>query len=312
MKKILAAILTFFCLSFPAHKASAAEKIGKVDLGLVFSLHPQMALFDFDRMGFFKIPLGLSAEEFAQRLQELKNQPIPPQFATREEEVKSAMNAIDRKKAGLHEKLQGASLEVGKKVEVELDQLAKEHLDLRNQLLDLEYQKNCPDLTEPDETRKILAEVEAEVMKQVAETAKKKGYDLVLNNSITVPMNYPINYDAGTLYGIGVPGIDYSLFYAFLANRDHVLPSDENPESRNLINWLELINFPRALNMLPIKPYPLVLHGGEDFSAEVIAAIYQAKNIDKKVTDTLCSILAIIKKHDEKLDVRIESIVAPK
>jgi hypothetical protein len=64
--------------------------------------------------------------------------------------------------------------------------------------------------------------------------------------------------------------------------------------------------------MLPIKPYPLVLHGGEDFSTEVILAIYQSHGIEKKVTDTVSSILAIIKKHDEKLDVRIESIVAPK
>ena len=53
---------------------SAAEmRVGTIDLTLAVSLHPRMALFDFDRMGFYKVEPGLSQEAFDKAVLGLKN-----------------------------------------------------------------------------------------------------------------------------------------------------------------------------------------------------------------------------------------------
>ncbi|MFZ5950465.1 MAG: hypothetical protein ACOYXC_07155 [Candidatus Rifleibacteriota bacterium] len=290
----------------------AAAKIGKVDLGLVVSIHPEMALFDFSRMGFFKVPPGLSADDFAIAVQQLKDRPISTDLQDQRQKLESDIRIIDREKSVLMEKLAGLSAEEGEKVSIDLNNLARKQEQLFGKISDLEYQQNCPDLTSPEETRARLAAIEKQVISELEKMAAEKGYEIVFNSSITVPFNYPKRYRSGSQYGIGVPGLDYSLFYSFLANRDHVLPSDDTPESRRLINWLELINFPEALNLLPLKPYPLVLQGGEDISAGLIERIYRIHRVEEKVITTVLSITSIIKKHEEKFDTDIESIVGPR
>ncbi|MEW6708764.1 MAG: hypothetical protein AB1403_02990 [Candidatus Riflebacteria bacterium] len=289
-----------------------AAKIGRIDLGLVVSIHPEMALFDFSRMGFFKVPLGLSAEDFSIAVQQLKERPVSADLAEQRKKVESEIRVIDREKSALMDKLAGLTMEEGSKVAIDLEILTKKQEELFGKISDIEYQQNCPDLTSPDETRARLAAIEKQVIGELEKMAAEKGYEIVFNSSITVPFNYPKRYRSGSQYGIGVPGLDYSLFYSFLANRDHVLPSDDTPESRRLINWLELINYPEALNLLPLKPYPLVLHGGEDISAGLIERIYRIHGVEEKVISTVLSITGIIRKHEEKFDTDIESIVAPK
>lgn len=303
--------LVIFSLGLCAAQAQTI-KIGKVDLGLVISIHPHMSLFDFDRMGFFKISAGLTQAEFQQKLEQLRSAPVDRKLAADQQRMIQQIRDLDKKKAGLLEAMVGVSSEQGRKIEAQLKELAAAEKSLRDGLHDIEYQQNCPDLTPPEQTRKRLDSIENEVLAELGKLVKEKGYDLVLNSSITVPFNYRQRYKSGALFGLGVPGVDFSLFYAFLANKEHVLPTDENPESRNLINWLELINHPDALSMLPLKPYPLVLAGGDDLSNELVARIYRRHNIDEKVLDSVMSILGIIRQHDEKFDTDLESLVAPK
>ncbi len=289
-----------------------AAKIGKVDLGLVVSIHPEMALFDFSRMGFFKVPLGLSADDFAIAVQQLKDRPVSSDLQDQRQKLEAEIRTIDREKSVLMNKLAGLSVEDGNRVADDLKNLAKKQEELFGRISDIEYQQNCPDLTSPDETRVRLAAIEKQVIDELEKMAAEKGFEIVFNSSITVPFNYPKRYRSGSQYGIGVPGLDYSLFYSFLANRDHVLPSDDTPESRRLINWLELINYPEALNLLPLKPYPLILRGGEDISAGLIERIYRIHGIEEKVITTVMSIAGIIKNHEENFDTDIESFVAPR
>ena len=311
-KRIFLLLICFLSLTAFTDAAENKIKIGKVDLGLLVSLHPKMALFDFDRMGFFKLPAGLSQEEFEAQLAELKSAPGSADFENQRQQIRQEISRIERTKAELLEKFSGASTEFGAKIERDLIYLSKEYLALEGRLADVDYQENCRDLTSPSETRKILDEIESQVMTQIKNLARDKGYELIFNSSITVPFNYPVRYQSGNFYGLGVPGIDYSLFYSFLANRDHALKTDEIPQSRNLINWLELINYPPALNLLPLKPYPIVLSGGDDLTIELIRNIYAEFKIDSKVVDTLTSVLEIVLKHDKRFDTNLESLVGPK
>ena len=311
-KRIFFLMICVFCISSLAFAASDQIKIGKVDLGLAVSLHPRMALFDFDRMGFFRIPAGLTREEFDQKLSELKNAPVPAAFEAQRQQIRLEISRLDRTRSELFEMLSRASAGAIAKVESDLKGISKEHMKLENLLADLDYQENCRDLTSPAETRKILDEIESQVMVHLENLSREKGYGLVLNNSITVPFNYPQKYKSGNLYGLGVPGIDFSLFYSFLANREHLILSDETPQSRQLINWLELIHYPPALNLLPIKPYPLVISGGDDLTLDLIKRIYTELKVDSKVIDTLNSVLEIVMKHDQKFDSNLESLVGPK
>jgi hypothetical protein len=91
-----------------------------------------------------------------------------------------------------------------------------------------------------------------------------------------------------------------------------VLDSDENPNSRNLINWLELVRYPDAMNLLPLKPYPVVLKGGDDISSALVERIYKKHQVSAKVIESVHSILAIVKDHDRRFDSDLESLVVPK
>lgn len=312
MKKACGMLFILVSLITSSLVQCAVPKIGTVNLALVVSLHPQMSLFDFDRMGFFKIPPGLSKDEFNQRLNQLKNAPASPEFDKIILDCQNGISRLDKEKRELLEKRSNQDPEDISKITSELNRVVQESEKFRNTILDIEYQRICPDLTSPKNTRKILNKIETEVMTEIKKLARDNAYSLILNASVTAPSNYPEKYSSGEMYGLGVPGIDYSLFYAFLANKDHALPGDDTPESRKLINWLELTHSPNALNMLPIRPYPLVLEGGEDLSGKIVEAIYKKHMVDTKVLKAVMSVLDIFNQHAKTYDTKIESLVSPK
>ena len=307
---------TIFCLLviltliffFPLNLNGA--NIAKVNLGLAISLHPEMSLFDFDRMGFFKVKPGLSNKEFQARVQDLKQAADTSKVEAKIKNLQNQLMEIDEQKARiLNNPISDANNETEQIKEIR--KLNDKTENILKKIDDLNYQISCSDLTSPTETRKRLNKIEKETLATLRQIAKEKKYQIVLNNSITVPFNYPLKYESGEQYGLGVPGIDYSLFYSFLANREHLLPSDETPESRKIINWLELAQSPRALEMLPLKPYPLVLSGGVDLTSELVTRIYQKYKIDEKVTNTVKSILDLIEQHNQNYDTEIDKIIAP-
>ncbi|MGM0598873.1 MAG: hypothetical protein ACQETH_03540 [Candidatus Rifleibacteriota bacterium] len=311
MKKIKIFFLVCFIvqfLFFPSSLKSA--DIAKVNLGLAISLHPKMSLFDFDRMGFFKVQTGLSNEEFQTEVQQLKKTANSSKLEDEINELQNQLIKIDTKKGRImNEPALDSNAEI-KRIE-KLRELNSKTDKVLKEIDEIKYQQSCPELTNPEKTREILNKIEQETLSTLKQISAKKGYEIVLNSSITVPFNYPLKYVSGEQYGLGVPGIDYSLFYSFLANRDHILPSDEIPESRKLINWLELVHSPDSLDMLPLKPYPLVLSGGDDLTTELVTNIYQKYEIDEKVISAVESVLDLIERHNLNYDTEIDKIMAP-
>lgn len=266
-------------------------KIGTIDLSLAASLHPRMALFDFDRMGFYKVEPGLSQEAFQEALLKLKTASVTVEITEQRLEAEKQLVKLDRQRAELSARISEPFLSDISALQQEIDQIVGEEKRLRNHLSDISHAVACPDLTDPATTREILSRIESEILAKVNAIASKDDYALVLNTTVPVPYGYPVRYQSGEIFGQGVPGINFSLFYAFLAKANLVHPLDETPPSRELINWLELTRFPDAVNLLPIRPYPLVLSGGHSILPEVIKQIYADYQIDPEVFKVVDSVI---------------------
>lgn len=281
-------LLSVFC--FCALSAEAM-RVARIDLSVAVSLHPRMSLFDFDRMGFFKIEPGLTQEEFEAAIAKLKNSEESLAALEEREELEKKLAELDRKKSYLVAALSDPSSDGYTTARADLETIAGEEKELRDRMEDLSYMASCPDLTDPATTRKFLDEIETEVLAAVNAVASEKKFDLVLNASVPVPFGYPVRYRSGAMFGQGIPGIDYSMFYAFLGRTNLAHPLDETPPSRDLINWLELTRFPEVVNLLPVKPYPIVLSGGECILSEVLGKIYVAHKIAPEVFKVVDSVI---------------------
>lgn len=299
-------IIVFIFLLFSICSVSASEKVAVADLSMLVSLHPQMALFDFERLGFYRLPLGLSEEEWKKRLVAAKR--ISPK---RYKQLKEAKATAEKKLQDINEKIRkivnfplGNGIEFQTKTE-KLKKLANQENQIRTTVKECDYQIACPELTSLKETRKILNNIEKEVIQTVKSVCKKKGYSLVLNASIPVPYGFPVKYETSEMFGVGLPGIDTHLLYSFISNVDHVLPSDKTPASIKMIHWLELTNYPECQNYLPIRPYPLVLSGGTHVEKEVIREIYNKYHIDKKVIKAACEVIDSINEHRANFQTEI-------
>ena len=44
-------------------------------------------------------------------------------------------------------------------------------------------------------------------------------------------------------------------------------------------DWLSMVSRPEAQDVLPVKPWPLVMKGGEDFLPDALKEIYEVNNI---------------------------------
>ncbi len=276
----------------------AAAGVATIDLSMAVSLHPRMSLFDFDRMGFFKVEPGLPREAFDEAVAKLKNSASATTALEELQQLQQQLTELDRRKSmqiALFSSTITAEREAAQK---ELELISVEEERLRGLISDSELAAACPDLTDPATTRRYLAEIEAEILAAVRKVAAEGSYTLVLNTTVPVPYGYPVRYQAGEMFGQGIPGINFSLFYAFLAKEHLAHPSDSAPPSRELINWLELTRFPDAVNLLPIRPYPLVLSGGECILARVMKIVYDNHKVDSEVFKVVESVIHKIDEMD--------------
>ena len=289
MRPIMILLMLFLLLQLPT--VAGELRVGAIDLAMAASLHPRLALFDFDRMGFYKVDMGLTQEDFAAAVSALKSTPAVLEKGEELRRLEGKLRDIDREKSLLLADFSGLQPVNPAEAQNALNVLAAEEARLNAELADLRFAVACPELTDPAATRQILDEIEREILATVRAVAASGSYDLILNSSIPVPYGYPVRYQAGEMYGQGIPGINASLFYAFLAKNNLAHPLDETPPSRELINWLELTHFPDAVNLLPMRPYPLVLSGAENILSPVMQQIYASHQIKPEVFKVVDSVI---------------------
>lgn len=292
--------LIFFLLILSVSPSPASESgIAKIDLSLAVSLHPQMSLFDFDRMGFYKVQPGLNESEFSQALDKLMHSPEVDQAIKTRNDLEKSILALEQNRAQLAAQLEGADQQHGENINRQIQELVEKQEKLRNDVADLNYQIQCPDLTSPAATREILEQIEKEITDAIAKVAAQQNHNVVLNTAVPYATGYPLKYHSGAMFGQGVPGINSHIFYSFLATARTERSVHEVPPSRNIINWLELTSFPESVNLLPIKPYPLVLHGGRSILSDVIKIVYEQHQVPAEIFQTVDSVIHKIEKDRE-------------
>ena len=293
MKKLKVYIALSFML-FVSHIVFAinASDVATIDLSLALCLHPKMSLFDFERIGFYKVELGLTEEEFEARIEELRTS-----APDRTEEL----NVLEKELDALYEERETFSEYYVNSTEEKLKKLEQLRLasktrekELNDKILEIKHQSENFDLTTPKETLVIIEQIEKEIFEAIKQVAEEEKFSLVLNNTVPYPGIFKKNYVCGEIYGQGIPGINFMLFYSFLAMNKLDTPFDEYPPSRDLINWLELTRFPKAVNLLPMKPYPLVLSGGKSILSSVVKKIYNKYNIKPAVYNVVDSVITKI------------------
>lgn len=290
MNRLLLTFAMLLLSLFPAF-LQAKDTIAKIDLSLAMSLHPQMSLFDFDRMGFFKVKQNLDEQQFSQAIADLKTSPNSNKSLELVKAYESEIAAIEQERAAVSAKLYEVSQQQGELLAKQVEDLAARQETLRTKISDVNYQLECPELTSPDETRQRLQQIELEVLAAVEKVAKEGDYSVVLNTSTPYLTGYPDRYQSGPMFGQGVPGINNHIFYAFLSSGRPDKADLEVPLSRNAINWLELTSFPGAINLLPIRPWPIVLHGGRSILSDVVKEVYANHRIAADIFATIDSVI---------------------
>lgn len=290
MKRCTAFFVSIVLLAcaYPSHGSEVRTKTAKINLGIAASLHPRMSLFDFQNLGFYNVPLGLSKEAFAEAVARTVAT-SSEKLNRRLEELDGELSEITRKKQTLFQV--SAAAEPGNaSLRKQLAALDDQARRLRIERRETEFAIEHPELTPPPETRSILKDIDREVMEAVRSVATEKGYDVVLNSTFPVPFGYPLTYRTGKEFGRGVSGLEQQVFYALTANHDD-LDQQETKEDR-FSTWLQLTGHPETQRFLPIQPWPLVVHGGESITADVVRTLYQRYRISPEIIEIAVSVIA--------------------
>ncbi len=253
----------------------ASDRIGKVNLGLAASLHPRMAAFDFQRLGFIRSSGTASTQsrELRSRIEELDRQ------AT--EVTRQKQECFQQLDVRFEATASGTLL---RNRLAELDRLAR---DLENARLETEFALSHPDLTPPEETRRMLGEIDDEVMSLVQDMGREGKYRLILNTTIPVPFGFPISYRSGQAFGNGLRELDQQVLNGLLTRREEEL-DPQTPDERSR-RWIRMTQRSEVQPLLPVRPWPLVLTGGDDITPEVIRRLYERHGVPASITAAVAS-----------------------
>jgi len=273
--KLLLLVFLIF-LQIPVTQATATEKIGTVDLISAVALHPMMSLFDFERKGFFKVPLGLSPEDWNREVQ--KNKVLDPK---KREQLESNMKKLDSEISKLEAKraeiLKGGGAPINSALQAELATITFQIEKLSQEKQIFQYEFDFPELTSPRETKEILERIEKEVLEKIEEIAEEEGISVVLNNSIPNTCSWPAENETQILSGKGISFLESSVYYSFLAQKKPKANEEQTPfpEVQEFLTCLDSIRHPRVISRLPLHPHPLVLRGGINLTPKIVRKILE-------------------------------------
>jgi Skp family chaperone for outer membrane proteins len=265
------------------------NEVATIDLSMALCLHPKMSLFDFNRIGFYKVEFGLTEEEFSAKIDSLRAS--APDRSDELDKIQKELDDVYKERSSFSDYYVNADEEKLKKLEQLRDASLAKEKELNDKMLDINHQTANFDLTSPKETLAIIEEIEKDIFEAINQVAEEEKYSVVLNTTVPVPYTFEKNYVNSEIYGQGIPGINFMLFYSFLAMNNLDSPIDEVPPSRDLINWLELTRYPKTVNLLPMKPYPLVLSGGKSILSSVMKKVYNKYKIKPAVYNVVDSVI---------------------
>ena len=260
-----------------------SNNIGKIDLNKALILHPKMAFFDYERLGFYK-----------EHLDDGKNQLSSTNIQIdKSEEIQSIKNKIRELKFKLNDI---PPVTNGKSNEEEIKSLIAQIDSLTNKLTDIEFDITNNDITNVSETKEILSLISKEISNSIEEVAAEQNLSVVLNDSNLVANSFPDLYENRIVYkkNNSTVNIGDNPYYLFLSESINSKKTGELPSSINLSNWLEYARNPNVVRSLPLRNQHLVISGSKDILLEVLKKVYLKNNcsLDKyqKIESVLMSL----------------------
>ena len=105
-----------------------------------------------------------------------------------------------------------------------------------------------------------------------------------------------MKYSLENIKGLGYAGVNYILFYGFFNNNYlngpfKILGEDifHRRRFKLIRNEAEIKKY-----VLPLKPYPMVICGGNSILSDVIQKLYSKYKIDSSAYKVLCSVISKI------------------
>ncbi len=300
-------IVTFCLFMFFITTSSFAitsNEVATIDMSLAISLHPKMALYDYNRMGFYKVKLGLSNEDFIKAIEELKKS--PKDIKAEKEKLDSELKNLLIERNEYNREFFLNHNEITKEYQQKIDYYNNREEEIKTIIKDLDWGFKNPELTSREETRSIMKEIKNEIYEAIKQIVEEKKYILVLNSYIfTARKNTNDFTDFVQL--LAMPGLNYNIYYAFYLKTLHNNNSDSNIKSLYEKNWFDLTSD----DTFPISNYPIVLSGGNNILPEVIKKVYLKYNVDSNTCKMIVSVTERIEclqqgKQIEKLEVILD------
>ena len=132
-------------------------------------------------------------------------------------------------------------------------------------------------------TKKILLEINNEVLETVKEIAKEKSLNIVFNDSVPNHKIFPDSYNDRSVFRNFGASSGNNAYYDFLSDSIRASKKGATPASINLSSWLEHSRDPKVIDSLPMNSQSFVINGAEDILLEVIKRIYSKYNIKEDI-----------------------------
>lgn len=279
-KLYLICFLLWSILALPnASYAINADNIAVIDYYLAFCLHPQMALYDYNRAGFYKVDFGFSDIEFESAVDDLLRN--PPKFLVSEKE------RIEKRLAEIQEK---------KRNELDneaYDRLYNEEETLKKTYEDVLWKYNNNDITDQKETGLVFQKIINDIDTAIEEVYNENDFAIVLNSSFAYPYPDIPSKTESIMQGYSMPGLN-SIFFYGLYNKKDVVTDTMKKSYENIgdLYWDELTNSSdMTKNEYELFPYPVILSGGNSITSSVVKRIYHKYNINLSTQELLNSVI---------------------
>lgn len=292
--KTLSLLLTCFTiLLFQNSSYAQTNAVGQIDLELALILHPKMSLFDFKRLGFYKVNLDLSDKDFYKYINNLRRN--TPDRSNELNIIKNNIKDLKIKSRNIYAK----NRKQNSINENDYKEINNQIHKLEEKLADIEFDSKNYEITNIEETRKILSSIKKEVFEVIDDIAREKDLAVVLNNPVNHFNNdFPIEYENRIAFSQKHTNMYSEIYFQFLlgaelSKNDYTLPS-----SAYLSNWLEMSRNPEMINALPSTPQPFVFIGAKDILLDVLKKIYSKYNCPVEAYENIKEAVVIIKSEE--------------
>ena len=158
--------------------------------------------------------------------------------------------------------------------------------DFNNELIKIKSKKNYienNDITNLEDTREMLNNIETEILNLVSEYAKNHNYEVILN--VSLPKITDNNNDKKNNLGIFLTQSEF--YYYLYDNFDFSSIRLARRNSIKLFHWLSIVKNPLVIEVLYKENFPIFSNGGVKIDCAILESLYQKYKIENTIMSNL-------------------------